>query len=173
MRHVTPTPGTSYGRLAALAIAAALGVFSTACVNSPLSNSFASPEALAEAVLQALEQEDREALLELIVTREEHQNLLWDQLPESSHLPFDYARDLNERNSDKAITAALDDFGGNEFELISIEFKEDSEEYEAFTLHFGAVLTVRRVSDSVEGTLPILDVILEYGGRWKLMNYDE
>jgi hypothetical protein len=32
---------------------------------------------------------------------------------------------------------------------------------------------VRRVSDGEEGVLPILDVVVEYGGRWKLLNYDE
>jgi hypothetical protein len=112
-------------------------------------------------------------MLALMVTREEHETLLWEQLPESNHLPFSYARDLNERNSGKAITAALDRYGGTEFEFISVEFMGEPEVYEGFTLHFGAVLTARRVSDGVEGTLPIFDVVLEYGGRWKLMNYDE
>jgi hypothetical protein len=173
MRYGTLIPRTAFGRLTVLLIIAAVSVFSATCVNSPLSNSFASPEALAEAVLQALEDEDRDALMALMVTRQEHQNLLWDQLPESNHLPFDYARELNERNTGKAITAALDNYSGTEFEFISIEFTGESEVYEGFTLHFGAVLTVRRASDGVEGTLPILDVVLEYGGRWKLMNYDE
>jgi len=112
-------------------------------------------------------------MLALMVSSEEHQELLWEELPESNHLPFDYARDLNERNSGKAITQAISRFGGTNYELISIEFTGDTESYEGFTLHFGAVLRVRRASDGVEGTLPILDVVLEYGGRWKLMNYDE
>lgn len=160
-------------RLAPLLLSFGLIASNVSCEPSPLNNSFASAEALADAVLEALEQEDRDAMLALMVTSEEHLELLWEQLPESDHLPFDYARDLNERNSVKAITAALDDFGGTEFDLVSIVFSEDAEQYEGFTIHLGAVLTVRRVSDGVEGTIPILDVLLEYGGRWKLMNYDE
>lgn len=147
--------------------------FCASCNHSPLSNSFRGPEALARAVLGALEQEDREAMLALMVTSEEHLELLWDRLPESNHLPFDYARQLNERNSGKALTAAISKYGGNRFEFVSLEFTEPVEEYEGFKLHLGAVLKVRRMSDGVEGTLPILDVLLEYGGRWKLMNYAE
>ncbi len=166
---------TSRGRSLALAAAffAALPLVGTSCARSPLSNSFENPEALAQAVLDALQREDRDALRALMVTREEHENLLWEQLPESNHLPFDYARQLNERNSNKGIGQAISRYGGNEFELISIEFTGPPEQYGGFTLHFGTVLTVRRVSDGEEGTLPILEVILEYDGRWKLMNYDE
>ncbi len=160
-------------RLSVATLAIVLGLSTLNCTNSLLENTFASPEDLAEAVLEALEREDSEALLALMVTSDEHHELLWERLPESNHLPFDYARELNERNSGKAITQAISRFGGNRFELLSIEFSEDAEQYEGFTLHFGAVLKVKRVSDGVEGTLPILDVLLEYGGRWKLMNYDE
>ena len=160
-------------RLVATIFVIALGAWSMSCDRSPLSNSYGSIEALGEAVLNALELEDTEALLALMVTSNEHESLLWDQLPESNHLTFEYARQLNERNSGKAVTNAIANFGGNEFELVSIEFSEDAEQYEGFTLHFGAVLKVRRVSDGLEGNLPILDVVLEYADRWKLMNYDE
>jgi hypothetical protein len=108
-----------------------------------------------------------------MVTREEHETLLWDQLPSRKHFNFEYVRALNERNSAKALQNAIDEFGGGDFEFVSIEFTEPSEEYDGFNLHFGARMTVRRRSDGEEGALPILDVILEYGGRWKLMNYDE
>lgn len=160
-------------RLSIVTVALCFAAVATNCARSPLSNSYRSPEALAEAVLDALHHQDHNALLALMVTSEEHQELLWEHLPESNHLTFEYARQLNERNSGKAITEAIARFGDNEFELVSVEFTEPAEAYEDFTLHFGAVLTVRRVSDGVEGALPILDVVLEYGGYWKLMNYDE
>ena len=173
VRYQILNPKTAISRLTAAALVLAIGAFSLACDRSPLDNSFGSAESLAKAVLGALEHEDREAMLALMVTSEEHLDLLWEHLPESNHLPFDYARQLNEHNSGKAVTAAIANYGGNRFELVSIEFTGEPEEYDGFTLHFGAVLKVRRVSDRAEGALPILDVILEYGGRWKLMNYDE
>jgi hypothetical protein len=173
MKLSASSPASALQRILTGTLVTVLAIGGFSCRLSPLENSFGSPEALAEAVLNALEQEDRGSMLALMVTSEEHQSLLWDQLPESNHLTFEYARDLNERNSGKAITSAISRFGGNEFELLSIQFTEDAEIYEHFTLHFGTVLRVRRTSDGMEGTLPILDVVLEYDGRWKLMNYDE
>jgi hypothetical protein len=86
---------------------------------------------------------------------------------------FAFARDLNERNTRKGLNQALADFGGQRFELIDIEFADDSEHYDGFSIHFVQRLVVRRVSDGREGTLDILDVMVERAGRWKLMNYDE
>jgi len=138
-----------------------------------LGGSHDSPESLARAVLEALEARDRAAMEALWVTADEHRELLWDQLPESNDLPFDYARSLNERNTRKGIRNAIERFGGWSLELVSIEFTEPPERYDGFTLHFGTRLIVRRANDGEEGELPILDVVLERDGRWKLMNYDE
>jgi hypothetical protein len=173
MTYPAPDSVGTRNRLTAVALLFGLIISSISCESSPLSNSFSSAEALAEAVLDALDQEDRDAMLALMVTREEHLDVLWEQLPERNHLSFDYVRLLNERNSNKGIREAISRFGGTKFELLSIEFTKPSEVYEGYTLHLGTVLTVRRVSDGLEGELPILDVVLEYGGRWKLMNYEE
>ena len=59
------------------------------------------------------------------------------------------------------------------FELLGVEFTDPPEVYETFTWHFGPRLRVRRLSDGREGELPILDVVLERNGRWKLMNFEE
>lgn len=140
---------------------------------TPLTNSFPSADALGRAVVAAVESRDREALEGFLVSREEHRELLWDQLPESDDLPFDYARSLNMHNTQKGLDRAFRDHAGSELEFLRLEFTEPDEVYENFKLHFGARLWVRRVSDGEEGYLPILDVVLEYGGRWKPMNYSE
>jgi hypothetical protein len=132
-----------------------------------------SPEELAEAVLAGLEARDRAALEALLVTRDEHRELLWGELPERTYMSFEVARELNERNTREGLTRALDRYGGQAFELLDIEFTDEPEVYETFTLHFGPRLRVRRVSDGREGELPILDVILERNGHWKLMNFEE
>lgn len=138
-----------------------------------LDHSKGSPEELAEAVLAGLGARDRAALEALLVTREEHRELLWDELPERTYMSFDVARELNERNTRKGLTRALDRYGGQAFELLGIEFTDPPEVYETFTWHFGPRLRVRRLSDGREGELPILDVVLERNGRWKLMNFEE
>lgn len=138
-----------------------------------LSHSQASADDLARAVVAALEAEDTTALEELWVTEAEYRTLLWDELPESQHLEFEFVWDLNRRNSRDGMSRALSRFGGEDFEFLRIEFTEEPEVYETFTLHRGTELWVRRVSDGEEGVLPVLDVVLERDGRWKLMNYDE
>lgn len=138
-----------------------------------LSHSKGSAEELAQAVLDGLETRDRAALEALLVTREEHRDLLWDELPERTYMSFEVARELNERNTRKGLIRALDRYGGQAFELLGIEFTDPPEVYETFTWHFGPRLRVRRLSDGREGELPILDVVLERNGRWKLMNFEE
>jgi hypothetical protein len=151
-----------------------LATFSGACRDSSgLTNTHGSPEAVVEAVFEALASEDRASLEALMVTAEEHRELLWDQLPESRDLSFAVARELNERNSRKALDNAIAEFGGQRFELVAIEFTDESEHYDGFSIHFLRRLIARRASDDREGTLPILDVFVERNGRWKLMNYDE
>jgi hypothetical protein len=158
------------------ALGAALAALLTAsggCADTELVGSQGSPDALARAVLDGLEARDRGALEALLVTREEHRDLLWNELPESNHLRFEVARELNVRNTREGLTHALDRFGGQELELVKIEFTKDPEIYETFALHRGTKLWVRRLSDGREGDLPILDVLLERNGRWKLMNFEE
>lgn len=138
-----------------------------------LSHTYDSPEALGRAVLDALRRRDRGALESLRVTREEYLELFWPELPERDDTPFDFAWQLNDDHSRTGISQALGEFGGQDFELIELRFTEPPEVYETFTVHFGAELRVRRISDGKEGTLPILSVVAERGGRWKLLNFRE
>ena len=135
-----------------------------------LAHAHASPSALGRAVLRALESQDQEALRALRVTREEWLELFWAELPESDSTPFDFAWQLKDDNSRAAERAALEEFGGEDFELIDLKFTDPPEVYDTFTLHFGAELWARRVSDGREGLLPVLDVVVERGGLWKLSN---
>jgi len=136
-------------------------------------NAFSSPEQLADAVLEALADSNRNALEGLLVTREEHLNLLWSQLPESRDMEFPAARELNTRNTNKALEHMLADFGGERFELLRLDLFDEPEVYEGFTVHFVRRFVARRVQDGQEGTLPFLDVLVERNDRWKPMNYDE
>lgn len=132
-----------------------------------------SPEAVARAVLDAIERRDEAKLRRLLVSGEEHRNLLWPHLPERETLPFDYVRQLNMHNTTEGIEEALRTYGGAEFELLRVEFRREPEHYDDFTLHKGARVWVRRASDGEEGYIEILDVLVEWNGRWKPFNYAE
>jgi hypothetical protein len=109
----------------------------------------------------------------LLVTRDEHHDLLWASLPESEHLTFDYARWLNEHNTGKALDRAIERLGGTEFSLVEIEYTKEREEYPGFTLHRGGKLIVVRESDGAEGELILVDVLVERPEGWKLLDYEE
>lgn len=162
------------GQVGLIGLASVLACLALDCSgDDALSHSKSSPEELARAVLAGLEAHDRGALEALLVTRQEHRELLWGELPERTYMSFEVARELNERNTREGLTRALDRYGGEAYELIEIEFTDSPEVYETFTWHFGPRLRVRRLSDGRDGELPILDVVLERNGRWKLMNFEE
>ena len=135
-----------------------------------LAHAHASPQALGRAVLEALAAEDRQALRSLRVTREEWLELFWPELPEHDDTPFDFAWQMKDDGSRVAEATALEEFGGQEFEIIDVKFTEAPEVYPSFTVHRGAQLWARRVSDGQEGVIPILSVLVERQGLWKLSN---
>jgi len=140
---------------------------------SGLAGAYPSAEEITQAALDALRADDPAALRALLLTREEHRDLLWDELPERTYFSFDYVRLLNEHNTNKAIQRALERYRGADLEVVSVEFEKGTEEYSDFRLHRGAKLTVRRRSDGKEGEIDLVDVFVERNGGWKLMNYVE
>lgn len=138
-----------------------------------LTHAHRSPEAMARAVLAGVAASDREALERLLVTREEHRDLLWERLPESGYMTLADARSLSERNTDEALRDLLRTHGGTSFEVVEISFTGEPEVYDGFTLHRGARLQVREEESGRVGTLPVLNVVLEKGGLWKPMHYVE
>jgi hypothetical protein len=146
----------------------------TGCApDTPLENAAGSPEALVESVLSAVAAKDEAALKALLVTREEYETLLWPEMPDKDYTPFEFVWSLAQTNSRKGIRQVLSSYGGLRLELVSVEFPEDPEVYESFTMRPGARVVVRRPDTGEEGVLPTFDVFVEYGGGWKLLNYDE
>lgn len=146
---------------------------SDADARSPLANAERSEGALVEAVLGALADKDRVALQGFLLSREEYETLLWPELPDSEHTPFEFVWSLNEVNSRKGLNQLLSTYGGLPLELVSVNFMEEPEVHDRFTLHAGVEVKVRRADTGEEGILPSFDVFVEYGGSWKLLNYDE
>lgn len=138
-----------------------------------LDSAFRSPAELGRAVVTALRKNDREALESWLVTGKEHRDLLWSSLPERNAFSFEAARELNLRNTRKAVTRALERYGGMPLEFVSITFGKEPEVYAEFTLHRGTELRVRHRETGREGTIPVLDVVLEMDGGWKPMHYVE
>ncbi|MFW6200113.1 MAG: hypothetical protein ACOC8K_06045, partial [Gemmatimonadota bacterium] len=119
--------------MAALLLSIPVACGDDASAGPVLANSHDSASALAESVLRAIARDDPEALRSAMVTREEYRELFWPELPESDDMTFEAAWQMNEANSRNSRNGVMADFGGTEFELVSIEFAGGSEEYPSFT----------------------------------------
>jgi hypothetical protein len=140
---------------------------------SPLTNASSSPEALAEKALEALAAGDDEGLVRLMVTREEYEALLWPELPDRNHVPFEFVWSLTGPRSRKARREVMGEYGDLPLELVGVDLGEKIEEYEGFTLYQEARMTVRRTDTGAEGLIPLMDVVVEMGGGWKFLNFGE
>jgi hypothetical protein len=138
-----------------------------------LANAAGSEEALVEAVLEALVDSDRVALQGFLVSREEYETLLWPHMPDQEYTPFEFVWGLNEVNTRKGLDQLLSGYGGIEMELVGMDFPSEPEVYDNFTFHIDVDVMVRRTDTEEVGVLPSFDVLVEYGGTWKLLNYDE
>ena len=146
---------------------------SAAWGGSPLANAQRSPEELAGAALLALAASDSEGLDALRINREEYEAFLWPSLPDKAHVPFDFVWSLTGPRSRKARREVVSEYGGLPLELVKVELGQKREVYEDFTLYQEARMTVRNTETGVEGLIPLMDVIVEMGGRWKFLNFGE
>ncbi len=159
-----------------MALAASLVLGATGCAeaaNAVMEGFSESPEDLIRTALVAVANEDRSALAALLVTREEYETVLWPELPDGRYTPFEFVWSLASTNNRKGLRQLLAEYGGMRLELVSVTFDGEPEVHDHFTLHPDVRVTVRRMDDGVEGTLPSFDVLVKVGGGWKLMNYDE
>lgn len=163
----------------ALAIVALLAV--TACSppadpppsHSPLANTFDTPDALARAVLSALEQRDVAALRALPLSEEEFRTHVWPELPVSRperNVPFDYAWGQMKQRSDGSFQQTISRYAGRRLAFVSTRFTGETTQYATFA--------VMRDSEIIATDAEGRDVVLRlYGsallkdGRYKLFSY--
>jgi hypothetical protein len=161
-------------RIGALALLAVTVVgCSDLVAKSPLSESRRSPEALARAALEALRDSDQDALAALRVGRDEYETLLWPELPDRNHAPFEFVWSITHPRSRKARRIAVEEYGGLPLELVRVDLGEEIGAYESFTVYRNARMTVRRTDTGQEGTIPLMDAVIEMGGGWKFLNFAE
>lgn len=156
-----------------LALGLALAACSDLATGSPLSNARKSPEALARAALSAVAVEDHDALNELLITRDEYENLLWPLMPDRHYTDFKFVWGMSAPRSRKGRREVVNDYRGLPLELVSVELGEETEEYETFVLWKDVRMTVRRTDTGEEGVFPLMDVLVEMDGGWKFMNFRE
>lgn len=158
-------------RVLALVGAFALMSCSDMATDSPLAQARRSPEALAEAALEAISAGDDHGLAALMITREQYETLLWSALPDRTQMPFDFAWSVTGPRSKKARRAAITDYQGVPLELERVELGDDVERYDEFVLYRRSRMWVRRTDTGDVRMFPLMDTLVEMDGGWKFMNF--
>jgi hypothetical protein len=140
--------------------------------SAPLPNSSESPEALARAVLAAIEHRDRDALLRLALNRQEFTDYVWPELPAARperNLSAGYVwGDLNQK-SNLTLQKTLAAHGGRKYELVSVKYLGKTTPYDSYLVHRETELTIRDAEG--ERQLRLFGSVIEKGGRFKVFSY--
>jgi hypothetical protein len=144
-----------------------------ACASKPpLANTSGSPEALARAVLGAVEARDRARLDALALSRQEFEDHVWPALPAARperNLPVSYVWGDLHQKSDLALTQTLNAHGGRRYQLLAVRFA-DVTPYVGYRVHREAVFQVRDANGS-ETEMRLCGSMIEIDGRWKVFSY--
>jgi len=173
--QLTAAVRRAFGAAAAFMAVAVAGACSSEALatGSPLLNAYASPEALAEVAIQAVEAQDDSTLATLMIQRVEYEGLLWPEMPDGAYTPFDFIWSQTLPPSRSARRSVLRRYEGIDLDLVAVDLGEDDsiERYPSFTLYRDARMTVRRTDTGEEGIFPLMDALVEMDGGWKYMNY--
>src|SRR5512134_401612 len=97
-----------------------------------LANTFESPEALAQAVLSALERKNLNTLRALPLSEEEYRDHVWPELPVSRperNVPFDYSWGQMKQRSDGSLQQTFARYSGRQLRLVRARFTGDTTQY--------------------------------------------
>jgi hypothetical protein len=139
----------------------------------PLAHSFESPEALARAVLDALERKDVDLLNNLAVNEAEFREHVWPELPASRperKLPFSYVWGDLHQKSDGALALTLVRHGGRRYEFLGLQFAGGTTPYQSYNVHRESEITVRDDRGG-EQTIRLFGSVLEEGATFKVFSY--
>lgn len=165
--HPSPLSATLVPVVACLLLAS--------CGASParLAHSQDSPEALARAVVSALEQRDIDTLNKLAINEAELREHVWPELPAARperNLPFSYVwGDLHQKSTAR-LGQTIAKHGGKEYKLVSMRFAGGTTPYKSYRVHRDSEITV---TDAEGGTqqIRLFGSVLEKDGRFKVFSY--
>jgi predicted small lipoprotein YifL len=138
-----------------------------------LAHAAESPQALASAVVAALERKDGRALGDLAVSEQEFRDHVWPELPAARperNLPFSYVwMDLKQK-SDGHLARTVEEFGGRGWRVASVRFAGGTTQYETYLVHRDGRLTLV-AEDGTTREVALFGSVLEKDGRYKVFSY--
>jgi hypothetical protein len=139
----------------------------------PLVNTYASPDALASAVLESLAARDRKTLEGLALSEQEFREHVWPDLPAARperNLPFSYVWGDLSQKSQASLTGTLSAHGGKRYHLLRTRFDGATSTYASSSVHRKTILTIRDEHGHQED-VRLFGSTIEQGGRWKVFSY--
>lgn len=140
---------------------------------SPLANSYASADALASAVLDAVARRDANALRSLGLSEQEFRAHVWPELPSARperNLPFSYVWGELRQKSEAGLQVTLASHGGRRYELTGVRFSAAATKYPRYVVHPESVFVVQD-SQGSEQQFRLCGSMLEKDGKWKVFSY--
>ena len=140
---------------------------------APLSNTFDSAEALARAVLSALERKDLDALRGLPLSETEYREHVWPELPVSRperNVPFDYSWGQMKQRSDGSLQQTFTRYGGRRLELVQSRFTGETTKYTSFSVMRDSEIIARDESGR-DLILRLYGSAMVKDGRYKMFSY--
>jgi hypothetical protein len=158
-----------------LALLAAILSFAIGCGRSPaLDWGLESPQAVAEAVVAALDARDVRALERLSVNEQEFRRLVWPRQPAARperNIPWEYAwRSLAGRSRFQLRGRLSEWVHDNRFTVVGLTFAGETTDYRDYRVHRRSVVTVRDAAGRLE-TIRIFGSLIEQGGRYRVFSY--
>lgn len=139
----------------------------------PLANGADSPQALASAVVSALERTDRKSLRDLAISEREFREHVWPELPAARperNLPFSYVWADLKQKSDGHLARTLREFGGRNLRVASIRFAGGTSQFQTYRVHRDGRLTLT-ARDGTTREVALFGSVLEKNGRFKVFSY--
>lgn len=138
-----------------------------------LENAAPSERALAERVLVALKKRDAQALQALRVTEREYRELLWPEFPAAqpgNTVPVDFHWFHLDVRSRSGISSAINDHGGQDYELLEVIPTGGVEEYPTFKILNRVALKVR-APDGAEEVIRVFGSVVVLDGQYKIIGF--
>jgi hypothetical protein len=154
---------------------AGLLVGGAACGRGPaLDWGLESPQAVAEAVVAALDARDVPALERLSVNEHEFRHLVWPRQPAARperNIPWDYAwRSLAARSRHQLKGRVSEWTRGRRSTVVGLTFGGETTDYGAYRVHRRSVVTLRDAAGRLE-TIRVFGSLIEQGGRYRVFSY--
>jgi hypothetical protein len=153
-----------------------LGICLSGCgsnSSSLLSDTYPTPDALAAAVISALERRDATALRGLALNEPEFREHVWPELPASRperNLPFSYVWGDLHQKSEADLGQTLAKHGGRRYTLVAVTFRGEPARYPTYTVYRETVLKVRD-DRGAEADLRLFGSSIEKDRTWKVFSY--